>query len=322
MRWQKLIRYIACLSILFVLNTDRGSAQTLTAQPLALKSLQTSQEKVSDLENQIKQFSASLQGITLKNSASVGNIEQIGSFYSPDAHLMPPDEGYPLIQGRTKILDYWQRQQDASFGIVFLMGKDVDPKETLAVDTGRYQIYAHHDATAYAVDGGEFVIVWKHDGSTWSVYRQAWYRSPPRESLVKMKTIRVKETMSYNPKFSNVSIREEISNFLRNRYETTGIANHQGCGALCVHSSIDQMKEEVLADPSFRQRLEIRTHATPIPIKGTLEIHLSLEGWYRQNDNREEERSMERYFYEQVKGYSELLLSDLVAHLTRKLDTD
>ena len=158
----------------------------------------------------------------------------------------------------------------------------------------------------------------EYSGRAWSMYNYVWFNNPPRERFIEMTTVQIKETMPYYPDVSSLSIRNDIHDFFHELYKIDGIANHQQCGALCVHSSVDQMKGGVLANRAFRQRLEIRTLAVPIPDEKMLEVHLSLEGWYRRNGETDEETPLSEDFYRDLQTYGKAVLGDLVGYLKKK----
>ena len=256
------------IGLILMLSVDPASAQN------------TSDQIPDSLQSRITEFTTLLTDIAFKNNASTLGL---GDFYDQDARLVPSDSIRCTIRGAKGITDYWGRQRETNYGIHFYPSTEVEVKDSsIAHQTGRFYLVNRSDLSDYPVDAGEYFIVWEREGDTWSVKNHSWISVPPRESLVKTPTLRIKRTLNYDPElFAADTGYTVLASYLLGSYRSTGsIASSQECGYLCAYASVNLIEGESWLRSKNKERLEMRTIAVPVPDKRELEVHASLAGWY------------------------------------------
>lgn len=97
----------------------------------------------------------------------------VGRFYTDDALLLPPNAD--VVRGTGAIAEFWQSMFDRGVTSVTLDSMDVDEMSDVAVEVGRYRVMAG----GALADQGKYLVVWKHQGGQWKLYRDIWNTNQP-----------------------------------------------------------------------------------------------------------------------------------------------
>ena len=94
-----------------------------------------------------------------------GNAKDACSVYSSDARLLPPSA--ELMQGRAAIEAFWQAGVDAGISDVVIEPLELERRDGLAYEIGRYELRLQPATGAAVVDRGKYVLVHERqrDGS-------------------------------------------------------------------------------------------------------------------------------------------------------------
>ena len=118
------------------------------------------------------------------------------------------------------------------------------------------------------------------------------------------------------------SVRKAIAQSIKGAYKDNGMPpSRKECGELCVEFSINHVKGVVLPHGATQERHEIKVKFKPFPRSddGMLEVHLSLEGWYKPDKDAGEERSLGEDHYEKLHKHGKKLLHSLIGYLEKRL---
>ncbi|MGV3528621.1 MAG: YybH family protein [Flavisolibacter sp.] len=126
-------------------------------------------------------FDASAARSTIENNNrsfedafSKGDSTQLGSFYSSEAWLMPPNA--ETVKGPTDITAAWGAFMRMGAKNLKLNTDDVTGSSNLLTETGSYDIIG---ADNNSLDKGKYVVVWKKEGNEWKLYRDIWNSNQP-----------------------------------------------------------------------------------------------------------------------------------------------
>jgi len=100
-------------------------------------------------------------------AAQAKDADAIGKMYAVDAEILPP--GHPIVKGREEIAKFWKAGME-KFKLETLTTEEVHPTGNLVVEVGAW--------TGSTPDGksgaGKYMVVWRHDGTGWHLYRDMW----------------------------------------------------------------------------------------------------------------------------------------------------
>ena len=96
----------------------------------------------------------------------------IAHLYTDDAQLLPNNRDF--VTGRVDIRAFWQMAFDRGFKTVTRETLELDERGDTAIEVGRHTFFWVLDAV---VDVGKYIVIWKHDGSTWRLHRDVWNSS-------------------------------------------------------------------------------------------------------------------------------------------------
>jgi len=106
-----------------------------------------------------------------------GDAAAIAAMYTPDARLLPPNG--PMLRGANAIRAFWQGAKDAGGKETKLETLDVETREDLAVETGKYTLTIQSKSGADVVDTGKYLVVWKNEGAAWKLQIDVWNTDLP-----------------------------------------------------------------------------------------------------------------------------------------------
>jgi uncharacterized protein (TIGR02246 family) len=97
-----------------------------------------------------------------------GDMERLGSLYTPDAMALPPDA--PLVKGRDNIVKMWgQVGQQIGLKDVRLDTTDLEIHGDMACEVGEATLTLASGTAAV-----KFVVVWKRTDGQWRLHRDIW----------------------------------------------------------------------------------------------------------------------------------------------------
>jgi ketosteroid isomerase-like protein len=103
------------------------------------------------------------------------DAQALGKLFTEDARLMPPN--VPMLEGRAAIEEFLKSMFDQ---------QDL-PTDLQQIDLITGSDFAIRDGTLiqHLIDGstqnGNFMQLWKFDGTSWKLYRSIWnYSGPPK----------------------------------------------------------------------------------------------------------------------------------------------
>jgi uncharacterized protein (TIGR02246 family) len=100
----------------------------------------------------------------------------LAAVYAEQAVLLPPNA--ESVHGRPAIQRLWQGAFEAGLTACRIETLDVESVGDLAVEEGRYTLYAADDQIA---DEGKYIQIWKRMGGRWQSQRDIWNSSRPAE---------------------------------------------------------------------------------------------------------------------------------------------
>jgi len=109
------------------------------------------------------------QGARFSEAFSHRDPSAIGQLYAEDAQAFPP--GIAPVAGRSAIREMWKGVLAMPVARIQFETTEVDGNPTTAWETGRYTLIATNGST---MDVGKYIVVWKHDGTGWKIYRDMW----------------------------------------------------------------------------------------------------------------------------------------------------
>jgi uncharacterized protein (TIGR02246 family) len=96
----------------------------------------------------------------------------VAALYTETAKLLPPDSD--MLTGRAAIESFWRAAMNIGIKEATLETLDVEQREDLAVETGRYRLTIQAEQAESMTDVGKYVVVWKKDGGVWRVHIDIW----------------------------------------------------------------------------------------------------------------------------------------------------
>jgi uncharacterized protein (TIGR02246 family) len=106
-----------------------------------------------------------------------GDVVALANMYTMNARLMPPNS--EIIEGRANIQTFWKGAMDAGVKIVSLDLADLEVHGNTAIEVGRYTLTTPAAGGTTTTDKGKYVVVWKRQGSRWSLAIDTFNTSLP-----------------------------------------------------------------------------------------------------------------------------------------------
>ncbi|MGH7266197.1 MAG: YybH family protein [Candidatus Rokuibacteriota bacterium] len=124
----------------------------------------------TDIEHANRAFEAAV---------GAGDVERIGSLYTPDAIAFPPDS--PMVRGRDAIKQLWGAViRDMGLKAVTLRTVDVDRSGDTAYETGEASLRLEPRGGQASTAAIKYVVVWKRADGQWRIHRDIWNAMPAR----------------------------------------------------------------------------------------------------------------------------------------------
>ena len=101
-----------------------------------------------------------------------GDAAALAALYTPDAKLLPPDN--QMMNGTAAIRSFWQGAMDAGFKEATLDTIEVEARDDLAYEVGRYALRIQPKEGAESTTQGKYIVVWKNRGGHWQLYADIW----------------------------------------------------------------------------------------------------------------------------------------------------
>ena len=108
-----------------------------------------------------------------------GKGNAVAGQYTADALLMPANA--PAVGGTEAIGAQFQAVVDGGVTDLTLTASEVESREGLAVEIGRYRGATANGAT---VDEGKYIVVWRREGSGWKRHRDFFSSDMPPPGLL------------------------------------------------------------------------------------------------------------------------------------------
>ncbi len=106
-----------------------------------------------------------------------GDAAGVAAVYGEDAVLMPPN--MEMFRGRAAIQSFWQRGISMGFGDIKFEPLEVDAREDMAYEIGRFQRQIKSVQGNTITQGGKYVTLWRRTHSGWSAERDIWNATGP-----------------------------------------------------------------------------------------------------------------------------------------------
>jgi uncharacterized protein (TIGR02246 family) len=106
-----------------------------------------------------------------------GDAAAIAALYTADARLLPPNA--EMMSGTQVIQAFWQSAIDMGIKGATLETVEVQVKEDIACEVGKYTLKIQPSADLTITDEGKYVVVWKHENGSWKLDVDIWNTSLP-----------------------------------------------------------------------------------------------------------------------------------------------
>ena len=111
-----------------------------------------------------------------KKSIEHGDVGNIGSLYTEDAKILPPN--MDMLEGRDTIQKFWQGALEMGIKSYQPEIIEVEYSGNLGFFLGKYTLYGDGNKI---INKGKFVTVFKNVDGEWKVYRDIFNSSVPLE---------------------------------------------------------------------------------------------------------------------------------------------
>lgn len=108
------------------------------------------------------------------------DFAKLAELYAKDGQLFPANN--TIIEGHQAIEIFWQGLMDLGIHAVKLKTTEVEGSGPTIHETGQYTI---HSQNGQIVDFGKYIVIWKHQGQAWQLYRHIWTTSMAKEQGLK-----------------------------------------------------------------------------------------------------------------------------------------
>lgn len=105
-----------------------------------------------------------------------GETAAIAAMYTGDAKLLPPNS--PMLTGPQAIRAFWQGAKDAGGRATRLETLEVESRDDLAIETGKYTLTLQSKGGTLT-DQGKYIVVWKNDHGVWKLQIDIWNTDAP-----------------------------------------------------------------------------------------------------------------------------------------------
>lgn len=109
---------------------------------------------------------------TFMQDFSRGDAAGIAALYTADAKLLPPDS--QMMKGPDAIRAFWQGAMNAGFKEAQLDTVEVESREDLAFEVGRYTLRSEPKGAGPSNAQGKYLVVWKNSDGRWKLHVDIW----------------------------------------------------------------------------------------------------------------------------------------------------
>ena len=128
----------------------------------------TLKDEIQAVENQLSQ------------AIAARDFDRLATLYTDNACLMP--DGVPTCSGREALLGFFGGVCDSGIVATRFTTLDVEADGALAVETGRYELYAAHPSgDRQRVDAGRYLVVWRKVDGNWRIHRDMFNHAEPKQ---------------------------------------------------------------------------------------------------------------------------------------------
>jgi uncharacterized protein (TIGR02246 family) len=106
-----------------------------------------------------------------------GDTAGIAAMYTEDGKLLPPNSR--MLTGWQAIRAFWQGAREAGGKTTKLETLDVESRDDLAVEIGRYTLTLQSKSGDTVTDQGKYIVVWKNDHGVWKLQIDIWNTDTP-----------------------------------------------------------------------------------------------------------------------------------------------
>ena len=108
---------------------------------------------------------------------SDGDAAAIAALYTADARLLPTN--FEIMKGTQAIQAFWQGGIDMGIKGATLETLEVQVKEDIAYEVGKYTLKIQVSADQTITDEGKYVVIWKRENDSWKLDVDIWNTSLP-----------------------------------------------------------------------------------------------------------------------------------------------
>jgi uncharacterized protein (TIGR02246 family) len=101
-----------------------------------------------------------------------GDAAGVAALYTEDAKLLPPDS--QMMDGTDAIRSFWQGAMDMGVKEATLETVDVESRDDLAYEIGRYTLVIQSKGGESTTAKGKYVVVWKNRDDVWRLHVDIW----------------------------------------------------------------------------------------------------------------------------------------------------
>jgi len=113
----------------------------------------------------------------LVDAIGSGDAEAIAALYTADARLLPTN--FEIMKGTQAIQAFWQGGIDMGIKGATLETLEVQVKEDIACEVGKYTLKIQVSADQTITDEGKYVVIWKLQNGSWKLDVDIWNTSLP-----------------------------------------------------------------------------------------------------------------------------------------------
>jgi uncharacterized protein (TIGR02246 family) len=106
-----------------------------------------------------------------------GDAAGIAAMYTTDGKLLPPNS--PMLRGTQAIRTFWQGAKEAGGKTTKLETLEVETRDDLAIEVGRYTLTLQPKSGGSVTDKGKYLVVWKNDHGAWKLQIDIWNTDTP-----------------------------------------------------------------------------------------------------------------------------------------------
>jgi uncharacterized protein (TIGR02246 family) len=112
------------------------------------------------------------------DAVAKGDSTHLSTLYADDGQVLPA--GSPPIRGTEAIRKFWQGALASGIAKANLKTLEVFSRGATATEVGQYELY---DKTGTEIDHGKYIVIWKHKGAKWQLFRDMFSTdvAPPQK---------------------------------------------------------------------------------------------------------------------------------------------